>query len=80
MQSIGPECTELKRKYDECFNSWFSEHYLKGNKEDVCQPLFKEYRACIQRAIDHNKIDVNEVEKQVLGTKEEPKFDNSDTK
>ena len=77
MQSIGPECTELKRKYDECFNSWFSDHYLKGNKQDICQPLFKEYRACIQRAIDHNKIDVKEIEKSVLGTESEPKFQKS---
>jgi TRIAP1/MDM35 family protein len=66
MQSIGKECTELKQKYDECFNSWFAEHYLKGNRRDVCQPLFRVYRDCIQKALHDNQIDFNELDKQVL--------------
>lgn len=24
-QSIAPECTDLKKKYDDCFNGWYSE-------------------------------------------------------
>ena len=41
MQSIGPECNELKKTYEACFNQWFSEKFLKGVKEDSCAPIFK---------------------------------------
>ena len=45
MNSIGPECSELKAKYDGCFNVWFSEKFLKGkDDEDMCKPLFILYR------------------------------------
>ena len=45
MNSIGPECSELKAKYDSCFNVWFSEKFLKGkDDEDMCKPLFILYR------------------------------------
>ena len=46
MNSIGPECSELKAKYDSCFNVWFSEKFLKGkDDEDMCKPLFILYRS-----------------------------------
>ena len=32
MNSIGPECDELKKTYDSCFNVWFTEKFLKVNK------------------------------------------------
>ena len=41
MQSIGPECNELKKTYEACFNQWFSEKFLKGEKEDTCAPVCK---------------------------------------
>ena len=45
MNSIGPECSDLKAKYDSCFNVWFSEKFLKGkDDEDMCKPLFILYR------------------------------------
>ena len=45
MNSIGPECSDLKAKYDGCFNVWFSEKFLKGkDDEDMCKPLFILYR------------------------------------
>jgi TRIAP1/MDM35 family protein len=45
MNSIGAECSELKAKYDSCFNVWFSEKFLKGqDDEDMCKPLFVLYR------------------------------------
>ena len=49
MESLGPECTKLKQKYEACFYQWYSEKYLTGkSKEDECAPLFKEYRACLE--------------------------------
>lgn len=29
--SFAPECTDLKTKYDSCFNEWYSEKFLKEN-------------------------------------------------
>ncbi|XP_074643263.1 TP53-regulated inhibitor of apoptosis 1-A-like [Tubulanus polymorphus] len=73
MNSVGPECQELKLKYDECFNNWFSGHFLKGSKTDACAPLFKEYQACVKKAVKEQGISVWEIEKDVLGTEEEKK-------
>lgn len=48
MNSISPECQELKEKYDACFNKWFSEKYLKGNTKDECSGLFEVYQECVK--------------------------------
>ena len=60
MNSLGPECNELKQKYDACFNLWFSEKFLKsgGNnssdcpKEEatpsMCEPIFVLYQKCVR--------------------------------
>ena len=48
MESLDPECTKLKQTYEACFNSWYSEKYLKGDTKDDCAEIFKEYRACIE--------------------------------
>lgn len=49
MNSIGEECTDLKKKYDDCFNSWFSERFLKGDHDDsVCSGIFKVYQDCVK--------------------------------
>ena len=32
MNSLGPECDELKKTYDSCFNVWFTEKFLKVPK------------------------------------------------
>jgi TRIAP1/MDM35 family protein len=45
--SIGAECTELKQKYDTCFNKWYSEKFLKGDTTPECEDLFKDYKACV---------------------------------
>jgi len=72
MNSIGPECSELKAKYDSCFNVWFSEKFLKGqDDEDMCKPLFVLYRDCVREAIKKENIDINEIDRKVLGTSEE---------
>lgn len=49
MNSIGETCNDLKKEYDSCFNTWFSEHFLKGNTNDsMCAPLFKVYQQCVK--------------------------------
>ena len=48
MNSVGKECQELKHAYDECFNKWFAESFLKGKKDDPCSELFKAYQACVK--------------------------------
>lgn len=98
MNSVGPECNELKKQYDACFNTWFAEQFLKGNTKDACSSLFKNYQDCVmvsticntsvcmhrelfnkyfvflfQDAIKRQNIDVQEIEKQVLGTSQEQK-------
>lgn len=73
MNSVGPECNELKKQYDACFNTWFAEQFLKGNTKDACSSLFKNYQDCVMDAIKRQNIDVQEIEKQVLGTSQEQK-------
>jgi TRIAP1/MDM35 family protein len=49
MDSIGSNCNELKKQYDACFNSWFSEKFLKGETDDSkCAPMFKIYQHCVK--------------------------------
>lgn len=49
MNSLGDDCNDLKRKYDECFNLWFSDRFLKGDNDDsMCAPIFKVYQECVK--------------------------------
>ncbi|KAG8183724.1 hypothetical protein JTE90_002789 [Oedothorax gibbosus] len=63
MDSIGKDCKELKSKYEACFNSWYSESFLKNKNGDisVCDPLFKEYQDCLNVALKKNKIPLREL-------------------
>lgn len=72
MNSIGEECTELKKKYDDCFNSWFSEKFLKGEHDDsMCADIFKIYQECVKNAMKQQNIDFKEIDKDILGTENE---------
>ncbi|KAI7872950.1 mitochondrial distribution/morphology family 35/apoptosis, partial [Spinellus fusiger] len=55
--SIGVQCTELKHKYDACFNKWYSEKFLKGDTTPDCEELFKDYRACVMVTLKEKGID-----------------------
>lgn len=59
--SIGPECTELKQKYDTCFNKWYSEKFLKGDTTPECEDLFKDYKACVMVCFDRRRARGNTV-------------------
>lgn len=48
MNSVGEECQELKKAYDECFNDWFSNKFLKGERSEPCPNLFKSYQECVK--------------------------------
>jgi len=49
MNSISPECQELKVQYDACFNRWFKEKFLKGQTDDAsCADLFASYQSCVK--------------------------------
>lgn len=67
MNSVGEACTELKREYDQCFNRWFAEKFLKGEGggaggEDPCLQLFKRYQLCVQKAIKEKDIPIEGLE------------------
>jgi len=67
----------LKAKYDSCFQLWFSEKFLKGDSsEDMCKPLFIVYQDCVRKAIKEQNLNLDEIDKEVLGTfneKQDPK-------
>ncbi|XP_056636440.1 TP53-regulated inhibitor of apoptosis 1-like [Diorhabda carinulata] len=78
MNSIGEACNDLKKEYDACFNTWFSEHFLRGSTNDsMCAPLFKVYQQCVKKAMKDQKIDLQEVSADVLGGSKEKKIENS---
>uniref|UniRef100_A0A224Y4W7 Putative tp53-regulated inhibitor of apoptosis 1 n=1 Tax=Panstrongylus lignarius TaxID=156445 RepID=A0A224Y4W7_9HEMI len=74
MNSIGKTCNDIKHQYDECFQLWFKEKFLKGNiNDDVCEPLFKMYRQCVQKSMKDNHIELKDVDLNYLGTDKEYK-------
>lgn len=50
MASLDKKCDELKNAYDSCFNTWFSEKFLKGNVKDPCpcEEMLKAYSDCVK--------------------------------
>lgn len=55
--SFAPECTEAKTKYDECFNGWYTEKFLKGKSlENECTHLWEDYITCVNTALANQKI------------------------
>ncbi|KAH7639362.1 TP53-regulated inhibitor of apoptosis 1 [Dermatophagoides farinae] len=74
MESIGKECTELKREYDQCFNVWFAEKFLKGDhRSSMCDKIFTLYQNCVRDAIKRQNIDLLQLDKDVLGSNDEQK-------
>lgn len=55
MGSISPECNELKKKYDDCFNAWFA-RFLEGDQNlSVCDKYMVEYQKCV-KVRKHKKV------------------------
>ncbi|KAI8920223.1 mitochondrial distribution/morphology family 35/apoptosis [Powellomyces hirtus] len=57
MTSISPECNELKKQYDDCFNKWYANKFLQGDTTPACEGIFTLYRACIWKAIKEKNLD-----------------------
>ena len=56
MNSVGEACTDMKREYDQCFNRWFAEKFLKGDGSgDPCTDLFKRYQQCVQVSLARHR-------------------------
>lgn len=63
MNSVGEACTDLKREYDQCFNRWFAEKFLKGDRSgDPCTESFRKYQHCVQKAIKEKDIPIDGVD------------------
>ena len=51
MKSLEDDCTNLKLKYDSCFNIWFRDDFLRGKLSDhqtACGELFATYQKCLK--------------------------------
>ncbi|KAJ2844221.1 Mitochondrial distribution and morphology protein 35, partial [Coemansia brasiliensis] len=55
--SIDSKCTPLKREFDACFTWWYSEKFLKGEKTNDCEQLFKAYQACLKTVLHEKGLD-----------------------
>ncbi|XP_061683344.1 TP53-regulated inhibitor of apoptosis 1 [Syngnathoides biaculeatus] len=60
MNSVGEACADLKREYDQCFNRWFADKFLKGERgAEPCADSFRLYQRCVQKAIKDKDIPVD---------------------
>ncbi|XP_063972182.1 TP53-regulated inhibitor of apoptosis 1-like [Diachasmimorpha longicaudata] len=74
MNSLGGACNDIKRDYDTCFQTWFTENFLKGDTNDsMCAPLFKVYQQCVKKAMKEQNIELKDIEVNHLGTENEKK-------
>lgn len=73
MNSLAEECNDLKRKYDVCFNHWFSDKFLHGKNDldETCGDAFRSYQQCLSKAIREKDIDIGELRKTILGSDED---------
>ncbi|XP_042532953.1 TP53-regulated inhibitor of apoptosis 1-like [Dipodomys spectabilis] len=63
MNSVGEACTNMKLKYNQCFNSWFAKKFLKGDgSRDPRTDLFKHYQHCVQKTIKEKEIPIEGLE------------------
>ncbi|VVT47482.1 uncharacterized protein SAPINGB_P001733 [Magnusiomyces paraingens] len=55
--SFAPECTDAKKAYDNCFNEWYSEKFLKAKSvTNECEDTWREYESCIHTALEKKGI------------------------
>ena len=76
MNSVGEDCIELKWAYEDCFNKWFAEKFLKGKtqQDEACLKIFQKYQTCLRKSLKDQNICIEELEKNILGTPEEKDF------
>ena len=56
--SFRPQCNELKKLYDDCFNKWYADEFLKGTGTAVnlCKEQFEKYKACLFSGAEGEKL------------------------
>lgn len=53
----GPECTKLKKEYDECFNDWYTNGFLNAKSNtNECEDMFIDYKECVMKALKQKEI------------------------
>ncbi|OXU27216.1 TP53-regulated inhibitor of apoptosis 1 isoform X1 [Nasonia vitripennis] len=72
MNSLADSCSDFKKQYDTCFNTWFSDKFLKGDTNDsMCASLFNVYQQCVKNAMKEQKIELHDVQINHLETDKE---------
>lgn len=55
--SFAPECNEAKAHYDNCFNEWYTQKFLKGKSlQNECTEFWDSYKTCVDNALVKQKI------------------------
>lgn len=55
--SFAKECNASKTKYDNCFNEWYSEQFLKGKSvTNPCVEEWTNYKECIDYQLVKNGL------------------------
>ncbi|XP_040492507.1 TP53-regulated inhibitor of apoptosis 1-like [Ursus americanus] len=63
LNSVGEACTNMKHEFNQCFNRWFAEKFLKeDSSRDPCTDFFKCYQQCIQKAIKEEEFPIEGLE------------------
>ncbi|XBW37195.1 hypothetical protein QEN19_002774 [Hanseniaspora menglaensis] len=58
IESLSEECTDLRLKYDNCFNDWFKNVFLtdknnnSSNENKICDFEFVKYQKCLFKSIE----------------------------
>eukprot|EP00040_Diaphanoeca_grandis_P022559 m.121572 g.121572 ORF g.121572 m.121572 type:complete len:138 (+) comp28864_c0_seq2:235-648(+) len=65
--SLIPQCTEIKHTYDECFNKWYRDSFIKGitTNPDPCTDIFKEYQDCFKMHSGSLKLNLEDTYIQI---------------
>ncbi|XP_022175769.1 TP53-regulated inhibitor of apoptosis 1-like [Myzus persicae] len=72
LKSFHPDCDELKQKYDQCFNVWFTEHYMNGHyNNEGCNKVFELYTDCVKRGMKEYGLQYEQTTTLHLGTNKE---------
>ena len=80
MESLGKSCTDLKNRYENCFNKWYTDEFLKGQfGSNPCQEMFEEYRACVMVTVKEKKLEklLDEARKEHLKASDIPASDHT---
>ncbi|KAF0852661.1 mitochondrial distribution and morphology protein 35 (Mdm35) [Andalucia godoyi] len=72
-ESISAPCAREKKDYTECFQSWYSTKFLKGQFTPECESEFQAFRDCmvtsmekkgIRKMVDEELQKIEKLEKQ----------------